>query len=109
MVTDVLLVSLVLLRLVVTDVLLGSLVLVRVVLLVSLELVSVDVLRRVQNKDAATHHVVRWSRILWSRMFDGLTGATETCGHGCDAGLTGAGPVGTTREKTRTRHHQHSV
>ena len=66
-VTDVLLVSLVLLRLVVTDVLLGSLVLVSVALLISLVLVSVAALRREQNKDAATH-VERWSRVLWSWM-----------------------------------------
>ena len=59
---------------VVIDVLLVSLVLHRVMLLVANRLllpslVSVDILRRVQNKDAATHHVVRWSRLLWSRMF----------------------------------------
>ena len=68
MATDVLLGPLAPLRLVVTDVLLGSLVLVSVVLLISLGLVSVGVLRRVQSKDAATHHVVCWSHVLWSRM-----------------------------------------
>ena len=67
-VTDVLLVSLVLLRLEVTDVLLGPLVLVRVVLLLSLVLVNVDVLRRMQDNDAAAHHVVLYSCLLWSRM-----------------------------------------
>ena len=47
----------------ITYVLLGSLVLVNVVRLISLGLVSVDMMRGVQNKDAATH-MVRWSRLL---------------------------------------------